>query len=159
MGNCACYFIKKVNWIEKQRKSEIIHQGLIRCFNCAQQLGFYNDKGLKCNCGQYVKPAFQILKSKIQKASQFNVTKMNLLQQNEDLKLSKTCANRFPKLQLNSRQVRSRRDFNRIAYPTKQGTITIDQNYNNKVRGILGEIDRREVNDYRSQDLRGQLKK
>lgn len=40
-------------------------QGKIVCPSCSSKLGQFNLAGISCSCGQWVAPAFAILKSKV----------------------------------------------------------------------------------------------
>lgn len=33
LSTCACFFVKRLNWVDQQ-KSQVVHQGPIKCFNC-----------------------------------------------------------------------------------------------------------------------------
>lgn len=49
--------------------------GKLCCYNCNYMIGFFNLHGLKCNCGQFVKPAHQIFKSKVVVNGKHNANK------------------------------------------------------------------------------------
>jgi len=40
-------------------------EGKLSCIHCGARLGYFNWAGIQCNCGSWVTPAFQIVKSKV----------------------------------------------------------------------------------------------
>jgi hypothetical protein len=43
------------------------NKGVLECYRkvCNRKLGTYNMEGIRCHCGQTIKPGFQIAKNKV----------------------------------------------------------------------------------------------
>ena len=63
---CLSYFIKQREWMQSYGTDKT--QGVLECYRkvCKRKLGQFSIKlGVRCNCGQHIKPAFQIAKNKV----------------------------------------------------------------------------------------------
>jgi hypothetical protein len=62
---CTSYFIEKPDWLNALgRKSDTVY-----CPKCHYKIGHFSWIGCQCSCGEWVKPAFQIIKSRIDQCS------------------------------------------------------------------------------------------
>ena len=62
-SNCQSLFVEQSQWIESSVLGS--SQGKLTCPKCRGRLGSYNWAGLQCSCGQWITPAFQIHKTRI----------------------------------------------------------------------------------------------
>eukprot|EP00744_Colponema_vietnamica_P013889 GILI01019471.1.p1 GENE.GILI01019471.1~~GILI01019471.1.p1 ORF type:complete len:345 (+),score=69.85 GILI01019471.1:69-1037(+) len=62
-ANCTSHFIEAMDWMTGLHDVE----GKIMCPNskCAQRLGHWHWSGAQCSCGEWVAPAFQLHKSRV----------------------------------------------------------------------------------------------
>lgn len=62
---CSNYFVEKSDWMEN---GNIGRMGLISCPKkaCSIKIGTYSYSGLKCRCGQVVRPGFLIYHDRVQ---------------------------------------------------------------------------------------------
>lgn len=67
--SCNCFFIVQKDWITEYDGNT----GRIICprKTCAVKLGVYSWSGLKCSCGEFKSPAFQIDKKSVTEVPQF----------------------------------------------------------------------------------------
>ena len=60
-NECTSFFIEKPTWLNAEgRKADSI-----KCPKCGYKLGHFNWIGSQCSCGEWVKPSFQIPKSRV----------------------------------------------------------------------------------------------
>ena len=59
--SCTSYFIEKPEWLDatKRRSDSIL------CPKCGYKVGHYNWVGAQCSCGEWVKPSFQMVISRL----------------------------------------------------------------------------------------------
>ena len=62
-SNCQSLFVEQSQWMENSVVGS--SQGKLTCPKCRARLGSFNWSGLQCSCGQWITPAFQIHKTKI----------------------------------------------------------------------------------------------
>eukprot|EP01085_Mycamoeba_gemmipara_P000973 Mycagemm_TRINITY_DN10339_c3_g2::TRINITY_DN10339_c3_g2_i6::g.973::m.973 type:complete len:164 gc:universal TRINITY_DN10339_c3_g2_i6:1-492(+) len=60
-GECTSYFIETYTWMGDLSTIE----GKLCCSKCNSRVGSYNWAGMQCSCGTWVRPGFQIVKSKV----------------------------------------------------------------------------------------------
>jgi DNA-directed RNA polymerase subunit RPC12/RpoP len=59
--DCTTYFIEKPDWLPALgRRSDSI-----LCPKCGYKVGHFSWVGSQCSCGEWVKPSFQIAKSRV----------------------------------------------------------------------------------------------
>ena len=58
---CTSHFIETYLWMGDLSTLE----GKLACPKCHARVGSYNWAGMQCSCGTWVRPAFQIVKSKV----------------------------------------------------------------------------------------------
>jgi DNA-directed RNA polymerase subunit RPC12/RpoP len=59
--DCQSFFIQKPEWLNALgRKSGSIH-----CPKCNYKIGHFSWVGSQCSCGEWVKPSFQVPKSRV----------------------------------------------------------------------------------------------
>ncbi|RCV36369.1 hypothetical protein SETIT_7G313200v2 [Setaria italica] len=62
--DCSSLFIEPLKWMTPVKEGAL--EGKLSCIHCGARLGYYpNWSGIQCNCGSWVTPAFQIVKSKV----------------------------------------------------------------------------------------------
>ena len=59
--SCNSYFIEKKGWMTSMDTDS----GDIQCPKCDQKIGAFKWSGLQCSCGVWVRPAVQILESRV----------------------------------------------------------------------------------------------
>ena len=60
-SECTSFFIEKPGWLDATgRKADSI-----KCPRCGFKVGHFNWIGCQCSCGEWVKPSFQIPKSRV----------------------------------------------------------------------------------------------
>lgn len=58
---CTSFFIEKPPWLDATgRRSDCI-----KCPKCGYKIGHFNWIGSQCSCGEWVKPSFQIPRSRV----------------------------------------------------------------------------------------------
>ena len=60
-NGCHSYFIEKPDWLDATGRTT----DTIYCPKCHNKLGHFNWVGQQCSCGEWVKPSFQIPKSRV----------------------------------------------------------------------------------------------
>jgi len=60
-GVCRMYFLDKMEWMKGADDAE----GRLACPKCDQKLGRFDDNGISCSCGEVVKPAWKVAKSRV----------------------------------------------------------------------------------------------
>ena len=60
---CQSLFVEQNQWMESLVLGS--SQGKLTCPKCSGRLGSFNWAGLQCSCGQWITPAFQIHKARI----------------------------------------------------------------------------------------------
>ncbi|KAL0966426.1 hypothetical protein UPYG_G00295170 [Umbra pygmaea] len=60
---CTSYFTEPVQWMEQAMLG--VMDGQLLCPKCKSKLGSFNWCGEQCSCGQWVTPAFQMHKNKV----------------------------------------------------------------------------------------------
>ncbi|KAF8664637.1 hypothetical protein HU200_054344 [Digitaria exilis] len=61
--DCSSLFIEPLKWMTPVEEGAL--EGKLSCIHCGARLGYFNWSGIQCNCGSWVTPAFQIVKSKV----------------------------------------------------------------------------------------------
>ena len=59
---CNCVFIRKPNWFKFYNRNNGVH---IVCPGCKTRVGAMKLSGLKCSCGHWQTPAYQILRKMV----------------------------------------------------------------------------------------------
>lgn len=64
-GTTSCWsvFVEPLAWMDKAADGEV--RGKLHCPSCRARLGSFDWSGAQCNCGAWIRPAFQLLRSKI----------------------------------------------------------------------------------------------
>nr|CAB3490840.1 unnamed protein product [Digitaria exilis] len=62
--DCSSLFIEPLKWMTPAVEEGAL-EGKLSCIHCGARLGYFNWSGIQCNCGSWVTPAFQIVKSKV----------------------------------------------------------------------------------------------
>ncbi|XP_066339217.1 uncharacterized protein [Miscanthus floridulus] len=62
--DCSSLFVEPLKWMTPAVEDGAL-EGKISCIHCGARLGYFNWAGIQCNCGSWVTPAFQIVKSKV----------------------------------------------------------------------------------------------
>ncbi|KAH0628597.1 hypothetical protein JD844_009952, partial [Phrynosoma platyrhinos] len=65
-SSCTSYFIEPLQWMEPVLLG--VMEGQLLCPKCTSKLGSFHWHGVQCSCGQWVTPAFQIHKSRVDEA-------------------------------------------------------------------------------------------
>lgn len=60
---CGSVYVEPLAWMDKATQGEV--RGKLHCPSCRARLGSYDWSGAQCNCGAWIRPAFQLLRSKI----------------------------------------------------------------------------------------------
>ncbi|KAK3019207.1 hypothetical protein RJ639_004861, partial [Escallonia herrerae] len=60
---CSSIFVEPLKWMETLEEGSV--GGKLHCVGCKARLGLFNWAGIRCNCGAWVVPAFQLHKNKI----------------------------------------------------------------------------------------------
>ncbi|POM77855.1 Hypothetical protein PHPALM_4694 [Phytophthora palmivora] len=63
---CAGIFVEPMQWMVSDSVFVRNNDGKLLCPSCKAKLGSWNWIGVKCNCKQFVSPAFQLVPSRIQ---------------------------------------------------------------------------------------------
>eukprot|EP00026_Physarum_polycephalum_P003235 Phypoly_transcript_03245.p1 GENE.Phypoly_transcript_03245~~Phypoly_transcript_03245.p1 ORF type:complete len:803 (+),score=274.81 Phypoly_transcript_03245:77-2485(+) len=58
-GMCRMYFLDKLDWMKEGA------EGRLACPKCDQKLGRFDANGISCSCGEIVKPAYKVQKSRV----------------------------------------------------------------------------------------------
>ena len=61
LEDCTSHFVETYTWMGDLSAVE----GKLCCPKCSARVGSYNWAGMQCSCGTWVRPAFQIVKSKV----------------------------------------------------------------------------------------------
>ncbi|XP_062204126.1 uncharacterized protein LOC133906279 isoform X2 [Phragmites australis] len=61
--DCSSLFVEPLKWMTAVEDGAL--EGKLSCIHCGARLGYFNWSGIQCNCGSWVTPAFQIVKSKV----------------------------------------------------------------------------------------------
>lgn len=67
--DCTSYFIETYTWMGDLMSLE----GKLTCPKCTARVGSYSWAGMQCSCGTWVRPAFQIVKSKVDEVGLVNL--------------------------------------------------------------------------------------
>lgn len=59
--DCTSHFIETYTWMGDLMSLE----GKLNCPKCSARVGSFNWAGMQCSCGTWVRPAFQVVKSKV----------------------------------------------------------------------------------------------
>jgi hypothetical protein len=60
-NTCTAHYIEKPDWLDATgRRADTIH-----CPKCKYKVGHFSWIGSQCSCGEWVKPSFQIAKSRV----------------------------------------------------------------------------------------------
>ena len=62
-SQCQSLFVQQNEWLDKVVIG--CSQGKLACPKCSGRLGSFNWAGMQCSCGQWITPAFQIHKTRI----------------------------------------------------------------------------------------------
>ncbi|XP_047332831.1 dual specificity protein phosphatase 12-like [Impatiens glandulifera] len=60
---CSSIFVEPLRWMKLVEEGAL--EGKLFCNNCEGRLGCFNWSGIQCSCGSWIKPAFQLHKSKL----------------------------------------------------------------------------------------------
>jgi dual specificity phosphatase 12 len=60
---CSSYFTEPVEWMGEALRGVV--EGKLLCPKCNSRLGAFNWAGMQCSCGQWITPAFQFHKSRV----------------------------------------------------------------------------------------------
>lgn len=60
---CSSLYVEPIKWMEEVEKGA--NEGKLNCYKCQTRVGHFSWSGIQCSCSQWVTPAFQIHKSKI----------------------------------------------------------------------------------------------
>ncbi|XP_036412150.1 dual specificity protein phosphatase 12 [Colossoma macropomum] len=69
---CTSYFIEPVQWMEEALLG--VMDGQLLCPKCSSKLGSFNWYGEQCSCGQWVTPAFQMHKNRVDEIKHINIS-------------------------------------------------------------------------------------
>ncbi|KAL6595624.1 hypothetical protein ACP70R_047964 [Stipagrostis hirtigluma subsp. patula] len=61
--DCSSLFVEPLKWMTPVEDGAL--EGKLSCIHCGARLGYFNWSGIQCNCGSWVTPAFQIVKSNV----------------------------------------------------------------------------------------------
>ncbi|PUZ62858.1 hypothetical protein GQ55_3G020500 [Panicum hallii var. hallii] len=61
--DCSSLFVEPLKWMTPVEDGAL--EGKLSCIHCGARLGYFNWSGIQCNCGSWVTPAFQIVKTKV----------------------------------------------------------------------------------------------
>lgn len=67
---CTSYFIEPVKWMEEALLG--VMDGQLLCPKCSSKLGSFNWCGVRCSCGRWVTPAFQLHRNRVDEIRQLN---------------------------------------------------------------------------------------
>eukprot|EP00003_Mantamonas_plastica_P030782 TRINITY_DN7758_c1_g1_i1.p1 TRINITY_DN7758_c1_g1~~TRINITY_DN7758_c1_g1_i1.p1 ORF type:complete len:126 (-),score=41.27 TRINITY_DN7758_c1_g1_i1:24-401(-) len=62
---CTSYFIEQPDFLTDEMLAN--NQDKLKCPNCEFRLGDWTWSGMQCSCGKWIVPAFQVVKSKVDK--------------------------------------------------------------------------------------------
>ena len=62
-SQCQSLFVQQTEWLDEIAIGR--SQGKLICPKCSGRLGSFNWSGMQCSCGQWITPAFQIHKTRI----------------------------------------------------------------------------------------------
>ncbi|RLM69993.1 hypothetical protein C2845_PM17G01110 [Panicum miliaceum] len=62
--DCSSLFVEPLKWMTPAVEDGAL-EGKLSCIHCGARLGYFNWSGIQCDCGSWVTPAFQIVKSKV----------------------------------------------------------------------------------------------
>lgn len=65
--DCTSLFIEPLKWMTAVEEGAL--EGKLSCVHCNARLGYFNWSGVQCSCGNWITPAFQIHKSRIDVSS------------------------------------------------------------------------------------------
>ncbi|KAK9706775.1 hypothetical protein RND81_07G150900 [Saponaria officinalis] len=60
---CTAIFVEPLKWMLPVQEGYISEK--LYCIGCKSKLGFFTWIGMQCSCGAWVRPAFQIIKSRV----------------------------------------------------------------------------------------------
>lgn len=60
---CSSIFVEPLRWMTTVEEGAL--EGKLTCAHCEARLGYFNWSGIRCSCGTWVTPAFQIHKSRV----------------------------------------------------------------------------------------------
>ena len=60
---CSSVYLEPLKWMEEVESGA--NEGKLSCYKCKTRLGHFSWSGIQCSCMQWVTPAFQLHKSKI----------------------------------------------------------------------------------------------
>ncbi|XP_022085266.1 dual specificity protein phosphatase 12-like isoform X2 [Acanthaster planci] len=66
-ASCTSLFVEPVKWMEPLMIGRL--DGKLSCPKCNARLGSFNWSGLRCSCGAWVTPAFQIHRNRVDKVA------------------------------------------------------------------------------------------
>ncbi|KAL9232154.1 hypothetical protein vseg_007293 [Gypsophila vaccaria] len=60
---CTAIFVEPLKWMLPVQEGYLSEK--LYCIGCKSKLGFFTWVGMQCSCGAWVRPAFQIIKSRV----------------------------------------------------------------------------------------------
>ncbi|KAI7980508.1 Dual specificity protein phosphatase 12 [Camellia lanceoleosa] len=60
---CSSIFVEPLHWMTTVEEGAL--EGKLLCVHCEARLGYFNWSGFQCSCGNWITPAFQLHKSRV----------------------------------------------------------------------------------------------
>ncbi|CAL5420603.1 unnamed protein product [Camellia sinensis] len=60
---CSSIFVEPLRWMTTVKEGAL--EGKLLCVHCEARLGYFNWSGIQCSCGNWITPAFQLHKSRV----------------------------------------------------------------------------------------------
>jgi len=60
---CSSVYLEPLKWMEEVESGA--NEGKLNCYKCHARVGYFSWSGTQCSCSQWVTPAFQVHKSKV----------------------------------------------------------------------------------------------
>ena len=62
-GQCSSLYVEPLKWMEEVEGGA--NEGKLSCYKCKARVGHFSWSGMQCSCTQWVTPAFQLQKAKV----------------------------------------------------------------------------------------------
>ncbi|KAL1834102.1 hypothetical protein DCAR_0104270 [Daucus carota subsp. sativus] len=66
-AECSSIYVEPMKWMEAVQEGFVGQK--LQCIGCKGRLGSFNWAGMRCNCGAWVIPAFQLHKNRMDECS------------------------------------------------------------------------------------------
>ena len=60
---CSSLYVEPLKWMEEVEGGA--NEGKLSCYKCKARVGHFSWSGMQCSCTQWVTPAFQLQKAKV----------------------------------------------------------------------------------------------